>query len=221
MLDMPFWVRGVDGRLKWVNRAYARAVEAESAPIAVRDGKEFLGSQAREQITEQQAKAPVFKQTVSTVVDGDRRLFAVTDVACPEGSAGIATDRSAAEAIREEFERTLRSHADTLDQLTTAVATFDAEGRLGFYNQAFQKLWDLDAPFLSSDPRQCRAARSPAHRRQARGAAGMAALEGQYSGRLSLGRAAGALVASARRPHHQRHRQSAAARAASPGCSRI
>ncbi len=151
-LDMPFWVRSDDGRLKWVNRAYAKAVEADSPQAAVRDGKEFLGSQVREQITGQQASAPVFEQTVSTVVDGDRRLYAVTDVACPEGSAGIASDRSAAEAIREDYERTLRSHADTLDQLTTAVASFDATGRLGFYNQAFQKLWALDAQFLSGRP---------------------------------------------------------------------
>ena len=47
-LKMPFWMRGADGRLKWVNRAYADAVEAEMPTPALRDGKEFLGTQARD-----------------------------------------------------------------------------------------------------------------------------------------------------------------------------
>jgi signal transduction histidine kinase len=46
----------------------------------------------------------------------------------------------------------LRGHSDTLDQLTTAVAIFDAGEKLRFYNQAFQKLWSLDASFLNSAP---------------------------------------------------------------------
>jgi signal transduction histidine kinase len=151
-LKMPFWIRDADGRLKWVNRAFAKAVEAEDQIAAVRGEKEFLGSQARESIAEHQARQAVFEQTMSTVVEGDRRMFAVTDVLGNDGSAGIATDMSAIEGIREEYERTVRSHADTLDQLTTAVATFDADGKLSFFNQAFQKLWGLDSQFLASAP---------------------------------------------------------------------
>jgi signal transduction histidine kinase len=151
-LKMPFWMRSREGRLKWVNRAFAEAVEAESAAVAVRDGKEFLGSQAREAIAQHQSRQAVFEQTMSTVVDGDRRLFEITDVAGGGGSAGIAADLSAVEDIRREYERTVRSHADTLDQLTTAVATFDADGKLSFFNQAFQKLWGLDAQYLASAP---------------------------------------------------------------------
>ncbi|TIX03021.1 MAG: alkaline phosphatase, partial [Mesorhizobium sp.] len=45
-----------------------------------------------------------------------------------------------------------RSHADTLDQLNTAVAFFDANEKLRFFNQAFQKLWNLDSGFLHSAP---------------------------------------------------------------------
>lgn len=151
-LKMPFWLRGADGRLKWVNKAYAQAVEADGADAVLRDGKEFLGSQARDMIAEQHKSRAVFEQTLSTVIEGDRRVFAVTDFAGGEGSAGLAHDTSAIEAIRSEYERTLRSHADTLDQLNTAVATFDADQKLRFFNQAFQKLWGLDSGFLHSSP---------------------------------------------------------------------
>ncbi|WP_315918382.1 sensor histidine kinase [Mesorhizobium sp. SP-1A] len=151
-LKMPFWLRAADGRLKWVNRAYAAAVEASDAQETLSEGKEFLGSQAREAIAESHRARPVFEQTLSTVIEGDRRMFAVVDVAGGGGSAGLACDVSAIEAVREEYERTVRSHADTLDQLNTAVAIFDTEEKLRFFNQAFQKLWGLDSAFLHSAP---------------------------------------------------------------------
>ncbi|TPI30661.1 PAS domain-containing protein [Mesorhizobium sp. B3-2-1] len=151
-LKMPAWLRDEHGRLKWVNRAYADAVEAESAEAAVRDAKEFLGGQARDAIATQHKTHPVFEQSLSTVIEGDRRVFAVTDFAGADGSAGLACDTSAIEAIRGEYERTVRSHADTLDQLNTAVAIFDTDEKLRFFNQAFQKLWGLDPGFLHSAP---------------------------------------------------------------------
>jgi len=151
-LKMPFWLRAADGRLRWVNRAYAEAVEAPNGEAAVREGKEFLGSQAREAIAVQHRSKPVFEQTLSTVIGGDRHMFSVTDFAAQDGSAGLACDVSVIEAMREDYDRTLRSHADTLDQLNTAVATFDADAKLRFFNQAFQKLWELDAAFLNSAP---------------------------------------------------------------------
>ncbi|MEZ2328772.1 ATP-binding protein [Mesorhizobium sp. RCC_202] len=151
-LKMPAWLRAADGRLQWVNSAYAEAVEAENAATAVREAKEFLGGQAREQIAEQHKSRAVFEQTLSTVIEGDRRMFSVTDFAGADGSAGLAIDTSATETIRAEYERTVRSHADTLDQLNTAVAIFDTDEKLRFFNQAFQKLWNLDSGFLLSAP---------------------------------------------------------------------
>lgn len=151
-LDMPVWIRGKDGQLSWVNRAYAAAVEAASPEDALRDGKELLGTQARETIERSHLSAAVVEQALSTVVAGDRRVFTVTDYAGQEESAGIAFDKSEIEAVRAEHQRTVRNHADTLDRLTTAVAIFDEDTKLRFFNQAFQKLWELDHAFLASAP---------------------------------------------------------------------
>jgi len=151
-LDMPFWLRSAEGKLRWVNEAYAKAVDTPKAEAAVRESREFLGTQAREMIARHLLAQPVFSQTLSTVVLGDRRHFAVTEFAGAAGTAGVAVDRSEIEGLKEEFERTLRSHSDTLDQLTTAVAIFDSKQKLRFFNQAFQKLWDLDHAFLASAP---------------------------------------------------------------------
>jgi signal transduction histidine kinase len=151
-LDMPFWLRRSDGSLKWVNRAYARSVEAAGPDAVISDGRELLGTQAREAIGRHHLSKPVFQQALSTVIEGDRHVLSVFDFAGGEGSAGIAVDNSEIEAIRAEHERTIRSHADTLDQLTTAVAICDGEQKLRFFNQAFLKLWDLDQAFLASAP---------------------------------------------------------------------
>ena len=151
-LDAPFWLRDADGKLRWANEAYRQAVEAESVSAVVSEGREFLGTQSREAIASHHRARPVFKQMLSTVIGGDRKMFSVTDVATPEGSAGTAADVSAVEAIREEYGRVVRSHADTLDQVSTAVAIFDSAQKLRFHNQAFQKLWQLDPAFLGSAP---------------------------------------------------------------------
>jgi len=151
-LSTPAWLRSQDGRLTWVNDAYASAVEVQNAKEAVAGQREFFGTAAREQIAHGHLSSSVFSSQLSTVIGGDRRIFAVTDVAGKDGAGGLAWDISEVEGVREELERTVRSHADTLDQLNTAVAIFDTGQKLRFYNQAFQKLWDLDIGFLASEP---------------------------------------------------------------------
>ena len=151
-LRLPAWIRSGNGRLSWVNAAYAQAVEAPDPAAAVTDGRELLGTSAREQISAEHAASNVFSQNLSTVIGGDRRIFAVTDVAGADGSVGLACDVSEIEGVRAELERTVRSHADTLDLLNTAVAIFDADQKLRFFNHAFQKLWELDLGFLNSEP---------------------------------------------------------------------
>ena len=147
-LPMPAWKRGLDGTINWANRAYRKMADM-SAPG---QDSELFGTQAREQIASQRDQNGVFRQQLTTVTNGDRRKFEVVDVTVAAGSAGIATDISEHDAVREEYERTLQSHADTLDQLTTAVAMFDEKQTLRFYNNAFQTLWALDPGFLDSAP---------------------------------------------------------------------
>jgi signal transduction histidine kinase len=151
-LDRAVWTRDAQGRLDWVNQAYARAVGAADAGEAVAKGHELFGTSARQRIEREQAANACFQDRLSTVIGGDRHIFEVTDVAGPAGSAGLAADVSEIEQIREELQRTVRSHAETLDQLNTAVAIFDPDMKLQFFNQAFAKLWTLDTAFLEARP---------------------------------------------------------------------
>ena len=132
-IDMPFWMRGADGRLRWVNRAFVRAVEADTPDAVLRESREILGTQARAEIVRTHASAPVYSGSVATVVGGDRHTFQVTDFAGDGGSVGFAVDVSAVEQSKEQMARMATSHADTLDRLTTAVAIFDADEKLRFF----------------------------------------------------------------------------------------
>ena len=152
VIDMPVWLRAPDNSLVWVNNAYAAAVEARDRNEAIDRRLELLGAAAREKIKASVTADRPFHDKVSTVIHGHRRFLEVADVRTQSGTAGIATDISVAEDLREELRRTIGSHADLLDHIGTPVAIFDSEQRLQFYNQAFQQLWDLDLPFLARRP---------------------------------------------------------------------
>lgn len=151
-IDLPVWQRAADGSLAWVNEAYAEAVEAKDAAGAVAEGRELLPTIAREKIRATSTYDTPFRDKVSTVVRGNRSFFDVVDTRNSSGSAGIAVNVSDVEAVREELVRTLQSHAETLDHLATPVAIFDGEQRLQFYNQAFQRMWEIDTALLESKP---------------------------------------------------------------------
>jgi signal transduction histidine kinase len=152
--EHPVWLRDGSGELSWVNSAYARAVGQADGPSAVAARAELLGSTPRRQIAEAHLMGEIYRDTVTTVVGHERRRHAVTALR-DEGAAGaaaIAVDVSAAEHLQAELLRLSKNHAETLDQLATAVVIFDRDARLAFHNAAFQKLWQLDAAFLASRP---------------------------------------------------------------------
>ncbi|MDQ0457973.1 ATP-binding protein [Rhizobium paknamense] len=151
-VEQPVWQRDAQGQLVWVNQAYSDAVEALTPDQVVHEGREILGTIAREKIRATVTPESPFHETVSTVVHGNRTFYSVVDTKTPTGSCGMAIDVTREEALREELARTLKSHAETLDHLATPVAIFDGERRLQFYNQAFQQLWGLDLGFLESRP---------------------------------------------------------------------
>nr|WP_245269563.1 PAS domain-containing sensor histidine kinase [Allorhizobium undicola] len=151
-VEQPVWQRDAAGRLLWVNQAYSDAVEALTPDQAVHEGREILNTITRETIRATVTPESPYHETVSTVVHGNRTFYDVVDTKTPTGSCGMAVDVSREEALREELNRTLKSHAETLDHLATPVAIFDGERRLQFYNQAFQQLWGLDLGFLESRP---------------------------------------------------------------------
>jgi signal transduction histidine kinase len=151
-LPLPIWARDENGRLIFVNAAYARAVEAKDSNDAVEHGFELLDRPARDELARARAVGAPYTGRMPAIVAGARRTFEVIDAPSGQGSAGIAIDATEVEAMRAELARMIEAHRRILDQLATGVAVFGGDRKLAFYNNAFRSLFELDAGFLDQTP---------------------------------------------------------------------
>ncbi len=151
-LPAPVWARDQNGRLIFVNAAYARAVEAEDTTSAVARELELLDRAARDELSQARGAGEAFAGRLPAIAAGERRIFDVVDAPSGAGSAGMAIDRTEVEAMRAELTRMIEADRRVLDQLTTGVAIFNADRKLVFYNTAFRSLFALDAGFLEQTP---------------------------------------------------------------------
>ena len=152
----PMWFRGPDMHLRLVNSAYVKAVGAESADAAVRDQVELIepvdGLTAAQIAGQARDKNLPIERDVQATVGTQRRTLRVSDLPLgKEGVAGYAIDIEE----QEEQARALRAFREAqrsmLDQLSIGVAQFDADRRLAFANQPFQRLFALP-PTAQLDP---------------------------------------------------------------------
>jgi signal transduction histidine kinase len=151
-MPSPVWARDEAGKLTYVNAAYARAVDAKDASEAIARGTELFERVARTDLFRAHEAERSFAGRLPAIVSGGRLAFDVLAVPTRRGSAGIGIDATDADDMRTEVRRMVDAHRRTLDNLTTGVAIFGADGRLAFHNAAFRSLWDLDTGFLDTSP---------------------------------------------------------------------
>jgi signal transduction histidine kinase len=151
-LPFPVWARDQEGRIDFVNAAYASAVEARDPTEAVERNLELLDKSARDDAARMREGGTPYRGRVPAVIAGARRMFDVVEVPTRAGSAAVGIDATEIEDIRAEMARMVDAHRRTLDQLATGVAIFGADHTLRFHNEAYRALWDLDASFLDHGP---------------------------------------------------------------------
>ena len=148
----PVWLRDAQDRIAWVNGAYVKAVEARDGAEAVERGLELMDQSARAAAREALQKDSVWRASQRATYSNARRLVDFTEANGRDARIGMARDQSELEAARVSLERQMQAHSKMLDQLPTAVATFDANRRLVFHNAAYRALWSLDERYLSQMP---------------------------------------------------------------------
>jgi signal transduction histidine kinase len=151
-LPMPVWVRDADGRIIFVNSAYASAVEAKDPADAIERRLELLEEGARAAAAEARSKSLPWRARAPAVVAGARHLLDVTQTPLERSTAAFALDRQEIEDMRADYEQQMQSHRRTLDQLPSAVAIFNGAQQLIYRNAAYEKLWRLDPAFLDARP---------------------------------------------------------------------
>lgn len=148
----PAWIADPAGRLVFVNNAYVAAVEAQTSTEAIDKGLPLLDQTARDAAAGAIARGGVWRARAPAIVAGKRHLLDVTQLALPQGEGAIAIDREEIETLREDLQQQMQSHKRVLDQLPTAIAIFDRSRRLVYRNDAYTRLWQIDAGFLDQKP---------------------------------------------------------------------
>lgn len=151
-LPMPIWLRNPGGKLSWINKAYADALELPDPKQAIGTNWNLFDQEQREKICKVQETENLYQGILPATVAGDRKKLEVFSVKGEAGFAGIALDKSDVDEISRTLKETNEGHSRMLDQLATAVAIFDKSQKLVFHNSGFQHLWKLDSAFLESKP---------------------------------------------------------------------
>ena len=157
-VPFPVWLKDESGNLSWANNSYVEAVETDTLDEVLENKVELLDASERLLLAKKHGEADVkdapsqIRLRMPATISGDRRTMDVSEVAYASGSAGLAVDMSEVEEAQGNLRRTLESHAQTMDQLASAVAIFDEQKHLIFRNEAFNALWELDQKVLDQQP---------------------------------------------------------------------
>lgn len=167
-LTYPVWIHGSTGResgdVVWCNAAYARILGV-SAEVAMAEKKEVLfttpkrkgkiGKPVKILVEDAFATGQMQREPKHVIIQGDRRLMDVTLIPLPHLDIviGQAQDISREEDIESRSERNMAATRELLEQLRTAIAMFDGEQKLEFYNSSYAQLWRLEDQWLNTRPK--------------------------------------------------------------------
>ena len=141
----PIWLKDSENKLVWLNNAYLDAVGAHSLEDAQLRALELVDQSDIHQ-------NDVYIKRITSRIADKHRVLDIVEEPTQTGRAGLAVDVSGLEEERRYLQNEMAAHIRTLDQLSTAIAIFDKNRQLVFYNAAFQQFWRLDPHFLEAKP---------------------------------------------------------------------
>ncbi len=95
-----------------------------------------------------------WQQQITSVHRGKRSNYQILARGNSLLSVACAVDYTDADAATREIEQLTTAHQRTLDDLPTPVAVFGSDKHLVYYNNAWQKLWELETTFLAEKPEE-------------------------------------------------------------------
>ena len=151
-LPIPVWLRDRALSLAWGNHAFLRAAGVPDLDSAITH-QASLEKSDRDLASAARAEGEPTESKRFTVVNGHRRALAFTHVPIAEGQVvGTAVDVTDITNAEARLQQHIDASSDTLDKLATAVAIFDRDQKISFYNRAFAQLWGLPESWLERHP---------------------------------------------------------------------
>lgn len=161
-LPFPIWLRNEDLQLAMCNPAYAKAVHADSVQHALLLGSELVYEKSPREAKVLAAAARAAGKERKTkefvVMEGKRRWVEASEIPLPaqkyskNKTIGFVRDITREQELQSTLQDHIASHNGVLEHLKTAIAVFDAEMRLQFYNTSFMNLWNLEEEELDGSP---------------------------------------------------------------------
>lgn len=160
----PIWIYNPAGEVIWCNHAYS-AILGVSPDNVILDKKEVLfttpkrkgkvGKPVKILLEDALSTAQIQTEPKHVIIGGDRKMMQVTLIPLTHLDivVGQAQDISREEEIEQRSERNMAANRELLEQLRTAIAIFDGEQKLEFYNSSYAQLWRLEEGWLNSHPK--------------------------------------------------------------------
>ncbi len=151
-LPIPVWLRDKALTLAWGNRAFLAETGAGNVEAAVA-AQHTLDKSERDLAATARSERRTTDATRFCTVAGQRRELAFTHAPLETGGiVGSAIDITDISAAETRLRKHVEANTDTLNKLATAVAIFDRDQHLEFYNRAFARLWELPEAWLNTHP---------------------------------------------------------------------
>ena len=151
IVEFPVWERDKNGNITFSNKSYNKIISLNENDISIVEPVElFHNSNIIAQSAITNSSTEIHKAHV--IVNGERKLFSITEIPNDNGTVGYAFDITELEDVQKELKRHLSVQSDLLESSNSAIAIFGADQRLKFFNNAFCKFWDLKENLLLNEP---------------------------------------------------------------------
>jgi signal transduction histidine kinase len=160
----PVWIHNAAGEVVWCNHAYSSILgvspdnlmlEKKEVLFTTPKRKGKIGKPVKILVEDALSSGQTQSEPKHVIIGGDRKMMQVTIIPLSHLDivVGQAQDISREEDIELRSERNMAANRELLEQLRTAIAIFDGDQKLEFYNSSYAQLWRLEEGWLNSHPK--------------------------------------------------------------------
>ncbi|MDR2416966.1 MAG: PAS-domain containing protein [Holosporales bacterium] len=154
-IPLPIWHRRPgDLRLDYCNKTYADVAGVNVERVLLEDAPLIPGSAAQaKKLASDALKEKAPQQAMqNSVYHGKSRHHIVHETPFEEGTIGFSLDATESITAKGILERHMAAYVEIFDLLSTAIAIFNADMRLGHFNGAYVRLMGLNEKWLHTFP---------------------------------------------------------------------
>ncbi len=148
----PVWISDGSERLQWANETLLALLGVPSLEAARASAVPLLGGAERAAATPLPPQDGWQRCEMAAIIGQQQRHFEIWERDFDRGTIHWARETTAEKTLEEELQRRKAAQTRIFDQLPTALAIFDEEQRLVFYNAAYARLWGLEETWLAKRP---------------------------------------------------------------------